>query len=231
MQQIVLEDDLLTEYYKFQNGESDNPYLIESLLIYFKPYLTNVAQLKRIGQDQNMILLAALSASGYVSQNLSELSKFTSLKFILSKKKSEYPYININDDVFKTNFTATFKKGPCTKAIQSIKALCENANTIYIYDKYLKENPASAEKLADLFPIKELSIIYHNNQLNQNIISLWKKNCSHWKIKKDRTNKYSKFHDRYLIIDDTVEIILTGGFDKLFSDNYDSTYIFRLLNK
>jgi hypothetical protein len=229
MQQIVIEDNLLKEYYKFKNGQSDTPQLLERLLIYFKPYLTNVAQLKRIGQGHNNSLLATLSASGYISQDLSELTKFTSLKFILSENNSDYPYININNDIFKTDFTATVKKEPCNKVILSIKALCENANKIYIYDKYLKENSNSAKKLSRLFPEKELSIIYHADQLNQDIISSWKSYCSHWSIKKDRTNKYSKFHDRYLIIDDTVEIILTGGFDKLFDDDYDSTYIFRLL--
>ena len=41
-------------------------------------------------------------------------------------------------------------------------------------------------------------------------------------------NNFLNLHDRYLIIDNKIEIILTSGFDYLFDNSKDFTYIVRV---
>lgn len=46
--------------------------------------------------------------------------------------------------------------------------------------------------------------------------------------KPDKTHKnYIKNHDRYIIIDDKLEIILSSGVDYLFDTGKDFTYVIR----
>jgi hypothetical protein len=62
---------------------------------------------------------------------------------------------------------------------------------------------------------------------SQTQITLFKNICKDWIIKEDRRNTYKNYHDRYLLIDNQIEIILTSGFDYLFDENKEFTYIVR----
>lgn len=232
---IVLDDELLKEYYQFKhNGTYDNE-TIQSLFCYYKAHITNIAQLKRIG-IRDSTLLAQLAQTNLTHQTLLGLCDKTTYKVILHKDKSDYPYVKVSGDILENNFTSTFYKTHSRlKATEHIKALLKGANNIFIYDDYLTKQWDTSKKFFDLLPKKSLTIFYKKYQLNQSHISEIRSiggvngnSQPNWSVKLDNKNKqYQDLHDRYLIIDEKIEIILTSGFDYLFDLNKDFTYIVR----
>lgn len=91
---------------------------------------------------------------------------------------------------------------------------------------------------SNVFPNKQLNIFYPQSivtgrniqsQCSQ-IINIGGKssNKNLWSFKVDNTHKnFTNLHDRYLIIDNKIEIILTSGIDNLIDDSKDFTYIVR----
>jgi hypothetical protein len=223
---IVLSDELLKAYYNFKNAKDVDQNIITNLLKYYSRHLTNIAQLKRIAIDVDDSFKKNLLRKGYINQTLEELCEKTIYKFILNTEKNDYPYININADKIERNFTATYGKNESRdKTIKHIKALCKNAKYIFIYDKYM--NDKVIQKISQILPQKKLNLIYKEGQLSQTQISRLKKECKEWKIQQDSKNTYHDYHDRYLLIDNQIEMILTSGFDYLFDEKKDFTYIVR----
>jgi len=99
--QICLEDDLLLEYYKFKNGKICGD--IIPLLNYYKLHLANAKQLKNVlNNDMQLTEIDKqwlATNDPMLKYNLDQLVDETCLKLILSKNKSDYPYVNI----LKTN--------------------------------------------------------------------------------------------------------------------------------
>lgn len=223
---IVLSDDLYEELFKFKRNANFNKKILEKLFNYYTgSELTNTAQLQRIKINDTR-LASNLAKAGYKNQTLEELCEKTKYKLILNTERNDYPYININADTIERNFTATYNKNESReKIIKHIKALCRNANYIFIYDKHM--NDKVIKKISSILPQKKLNIIYKAKQLSQTQISNLKKECKDWKILQDSKNTYDDYHDRYLLIDNNIEIILTSGFDYLFDENKDFTYIVR----
>jgi len=224
---LVLSDELLAVYFDFKNGKISNNQLLEKFFSYFQPpHLTNTAQLQRIGIE-NTELSQQLAAQGYISQTLENLVKLTDFKLILNTNKSDYPYVNINNDSVEKNFTLTFKMGENRdKAIELIKALCENAHFILIFDRYFCSNWNNTQQLFhQIIPMKRLTLL-HDRHLNDKSGDI-KKICNDWKIKQDSRHTFTNSHDRYLLIDDKVEIILSSGFDNLFSTDKDLSCLIR----
>jgi len=228
-EQIVLEDDLLLEYFKFKNNEPCDNAIVQRLLTYYKPHLTNIEQLDRIKRGDND-LKQQLLQQRYKSENLEELVEKTSLKLILSKNKSDYPFVNIlkcKDEPIESNYTATFQNVPRKKAIEHIKALCQTAKIIYIYDNFLNKYTENyLNSICNLFPKTNLTLIC---DMEQRVRSYWKHCNKNLNMPTMPSTPYKNFHDRYLQIDKKTEIILTSGFDHLFSEDGDFTYIVRLL--
>ncbi len=223
---IILSDELLKAYYDFKNAKDVDQNIITNLLKYYSRHLTNIAQLKRIAIDVDDSFKKNLLRKGYINQTLEELCEKTIYKFILNTEKNDYPYININADKIERNFTATYGKNESRdKTIKHIKALCKNAKYIFIYDKYM--NDKVIQKISQILPQKKLNLIYKEGQLSQTQISRLKKEDQNWKIQQDSKNTYHDYHDRYLLIDNHIEMILTSGFDYLFDENKDFTYIVR----
>ena len=223
---IVLSDELLKAYYDFKNAKDVDQNIITNLFKYYSRHLTNIAQLKRIAIKVDDSFRKNLLRKGYTNQTLEELCEKTTYKLILNTEKNDYPYTNINADKIERNFTATYNKNESRdKTIRHIKALCRNAQYIFIYDKYM--NDKVIQKISNILPQKKLNIIYKNGQLSQTQISRLKKEGKNWKIQPDNKNTYNDYHDRYLLIDNNIEIILTSGFDYLFDENKDFTYIVR----
>jgi hypothetical protein len=223
---IVLSDELLKAYYNFKNAKDVDQNIITNLLKYYSRHLTNIAQLKRIAIDVDDSFKKNLLRKGYINQTLEELCEKTIYKFILNTEKNDYPYININADKIERNFTATYGKNESRdKTIKHIKALCKNAKYIFVYDKYM--NDKVIQKISQILPQKKLNLIYKEGQLSQTQISRLKKECKEWKIQQDSKNTYHDYHDRYLLIDNQIEMILTSGFDYLFDEKKDFTYIVR----
>lgn len=199
-----------------------------SKLKYKPTYVTNLAQLKRINHKSDDTLVYNLSKSGLKDQTLEELAGKTKYKVILSTDKSDYPYININHDNIENNFTGTFLRNESRdKAIKHIKALCNDAkNNIVVYDKYFNDKESNADTLADLLPKKKLEIIYQLNTFSQVQKDKLKNACPSWTLRDDN---FQDCHDRYLIIDNKVEIILTSGFWYLNNISKEITYIVRII--
>lgn len=224
---FVLSDELQKEYCNFKEGKVYDRSLIENLLHYYKPaILTNTSQLKRIGKGISQQLETTLRKSGLTTQPLEDLVQNTIYKIILCTDKDYYPYVNINGDKIENNLTACFfKRESRQKAIEHITALCKKAKNISIYDKYSFQNGANTELLKSILPLKDLSITYDSQYI---VITTLQEYCDKWTFI-DRT--LPEYHDRYLVIDDKIEIILTSGFNYLIKNEKEFTYIVRPVSK
>ena len=83
--------------------------------------------------------------------------------------------------------------------------------------------------VAALCPNKSLCIVYQDGHLKDSDVNFLKGKCVKWTFEK-RVD-IPDHHDRYLIIDDKIEVILTSGFSSLSNDQIDFTYIVRPVNK
>lgn len=227
---LVLSDELLDEYLKFKDNSEYDKDIIEKLLHYYKPvYITNISQYERINHEIKPDLKKALSSNRLTNQSLEELASKTKYKIILSANRSDFPYVNINNDNIENNFTGTFLRSePRLKAIEHIKSLCNDAKkSILVYDKYFYNKEDNADMLIKLLPLKKIEITYQRNSFSEQQINKLKSKCADWTFK---DNNFTDNHDRYLIIDDNVEIILTSGFSYLNDFTKEITYIVRLID-
>ena len=128
---IALSDELLLDFYNFKHNKKYKNSNIQALFNYYKtPHITNIAQLKRIGITDS-ILLAQLVKKNLTHQTLLELCDKSIFKIILDSSKSDYPYVNIYGDTLENNYSATFYRGELrTKAQEHIKSLLKDAKNI-----------------------------------------------------------------------------------------------------
>jgi hypothetical protein len=226
---IVLSDHLLKEYYRFKHAQNYNPKIIEALFHYYKaPFMTNIAQLKRINIEDQALFTKLLRAN-LTTQSLHELCSKSKFKVILDDQHASYPYVNILDDALENNYSATFyKRESRQKAQAHLKALLKEAKNLFIYDRYFENNWAVTQRFfRELLPQKPLTIFYKERHLDQRKSQI-KRIYSKWTLKEDRLQQEHQYlHDRYLIIDNKIEIILTSGFDYLFDEGKDFSYIVR----
>ncbi|WP_069470230.1 hypothetical protein [Candidatus Marithrix sp. Canyon 246] len=224
---LVLSDELLALYLDFKDGKVDDCKLLEPFLSYYHaPHLTNVEQLKGI-EYEDTELLQQLSAQGFISQPLEELAEQTRYKIILNTEISYFPYVHILKDSIEKNFSLTFRVGENRdKAIQLITALCANAKFILIFDSYFCDNWQDTQNFfKQIIPKKSLTLL-HEDHLNSKVSEI-KKIYAGWKIKPDSRHMFTKSHDRYLLIDNQIEIILSSGFQYLFATDKDLTCLVR----
>jgi hypothetical protein len=225
---VCLEDDLFGLLYAFKHGREYNTRMTEKLLHCYKPpHITNVSQLERLGIEE-VPLKAQLASAGLISQTVEELARKTVYKIILSSQRSHFPYVNIQGDGLQNHYTITCKPGEGrANAIDHLKALLEDSKYVLVCDRHLKANWETAKKFFDLFPRKTVTIFFAHSLESKHTTSL-KKYCPNWKFKKDGSQIYRNLHDRYLLIDGTMEIVITSGIDYLFDDTKECTLIFRL---
>lgn len=224
---LVLSDELLSIYFDFKQDNISDNRLLEKFLSYFHPpHLTNVDQLTRIGITDPSIL-QQLAAQSLTTQTLEELVEQTCYKLILNTENSDYPYVNINNDSVEKNFSMTFRVGERRdKAIHLITALCADANFILIFDRYFCHNWNDTENFFDrIVPKKRLTIL-HDGHLNNKSTEI-KRIFNNWTVKPDRHHTFANSHDRYLLIDGKIEIILSSGFQYLFASDKDLTCLIR----
>lgn len=235
---FVLEDDLFVEYHKFMNphdssGDYDKDIIKKLLSYHVYPFLYNKKQIDRININISDSLRRQLNHASCRNYDLTKLVDETIFKCVLSTNKDEYPYININSDKIKTTVTGTFfSTENRDKAISHIARLCNDAKTITVYDKYLSKE--EAKELCGLLPKRKgLSIRIHDKDIIEktsktycfsDVESVLNTNCEDWHIEPSNL-LVNSHHDRYLIIDDKLAIILTSGFANLFNDTREITYI------
>lgn len=229
---IVLSDTLLKEFYSFKHNSSyDSKKIFRLLKLYQPNHITNVSQLQRIGINDKP-LLQQLATLSWKNATLEDLVQFTKFKLILTDIENTFPKVNIFSTNIESNFSSTYAKSIMREDVKKhIKLLCENATSIFIYDKYFKSNWGKTKEFFDLIPRKSITFFYKEEHLEQVHIQELKNKCRNWLFKNDTTHTtYSYLHDRYLIIDNKIEIILTSGFDNLFDTTADFTYIVRDLS-
>jgi hypothetical protein len=230
---LVLSDELQKVYLDFKEGKDFDRNIVQRLLHYFKGnIITNTAQMKRINKILPPAVEQQLRGAGYTNQPLEDLAKKTVYRIILSTNNNTFPYVNINEDVIENNLMGCFMRGVRRdKAISHIQALCEKAKQVCIYDKYLvrrgdeRMNEKNLNSVAALLPHKNLFIAYADSHLFESDVSFLKNKCPKWTFEK--RNNIPDHHDRYLIIDDKIEIILTSGFSYLSETSKEFTYIVR----
>lgn len=229
---VVVDDDLFKEYHKFQQGKDFDPKIIKQLFhFYKKEIVSNIRQYDENGINLPLNLRSIMAHSKLTRQTLEELAESrTWYKIILSATKNNFPYVNIIDDTqrIENNYSASFDMAePRELAVKHLKSICLHANKVVIYDKYFSQKDRNVDLLKEIFPQKKMEIIY--NMIEDRHIDLLRKWCALWFFTKNPLLKNR--HDRYLIIDDKLEVILTSGFDHLNDTSGDLTYIIRNVQK
>lgn len=227
---LVLSDDLYREFHAFKHGEKHDAVVVEKLLqLYKPPILTNVNQLSRAGVE-DVSLKSMLASAGFVDQSLTDLCRKTFYKLILNNDRSDYPFVDVNGDEIRNNYTMTRKPGENrTKAHSYLRTLLAEASWVVVHDPHSVKNWRTTRRfLEELFPRKPLTIHWTTEISNPQLREI-KALCPQWKLPSQEKfmRQFRNLHDRYLIIDGEIEIILTSGIDYLFSDDKECTMIVR----
>lgn len=225
---LVIDDDLLIQYLDFIAGKKEKDATIGALLYHYRhDHLTNYAQLERIGRVISPQLKVQLLHRPEKKDGLVELAARTKFKVILSQREqSDYPYLNIYSDVFDNAFTAVFKRHePRNKAYEHLKSLCAKAKIIYVYDAHFsKQGVENVQILERILPKKKIKIIYSEDHIKEPELTQLRTICSDWDFE---ARDLWTHHDRYIIIDDKIEVILTSGFYHFSVTTKDCSYIVR----
>lgn len=230
---IVVEDDLFSEYHKFRNGSVCDTKKIKQLLHFFKnEIVSNIRQYEDNGVALESNLKTQMSHAGLKRQSLEDLAENCTLyKVILSTSKNTFPYINIMEDNqrLESNFSASFDMSESrTFALNHLTAICLHAKKIVVYDKFFSQKKSNINLLESILPKKNIEITC-NNEIEDADIEELKRRCNMWTFTKDPHMKNR--HDRYLIVDDRLEIILSSGFDHLGNTSSDFTYLLRPIQR
>ncbi|MCR8713005.1 hypothetical protein [Campylobacter sp. W0066.1] len=236
---MVLEDSLAEELCNFKNKKECNIKIIERILYYYKQYvLLRKEYMRRYYDSETLKSILGQKTSLEYSDDLECLSKNTIYKIILSEKQYNFPYVNIFEDKIENNLTASFIKNEDRKrAKEHLKALFLNANHLFVYDKFINNNQKRFIEFAkECFPRKKLNIFYpiENGMKFPKILRTNLENIhKEWNIVENKdcviNRKYNCLHDRYIIVDKKIQIILTSGIDNLMKKKKDFTYIIREL--
>lgn len=223
---FVLSDTLYKQYYLFKEHQDyDKDIILHLLKFRCAEFLTNTKQLDDIGIGENVSkgLYNSLRHARFTKQTLEELAAKTDYKLILCNDRTDYPYVNIMSDQISSNITGCFYRDvPRDKAIQHIKALCRDAKKICLYDNYLKED---TKVLKLILPNKRIELIYHPKHLEANAIADLQNYNALWTLMPN--DSMFTHHDRYIVIDDKMEIILSSGFAYLGLTSKELTYVIR----
>jgi len=233
---FALEDDLFLHYHWFMHpgtGEYDKDLVKQLLSYHIYPFIYNIAQAKRTGLKLSYQIQNQLHHKTYRDHDLETLADETEFKCILSSSKCDFPYINIYDDKIKTTLGGTFfHTENREKAKRHINKLCRKARNITIFDKYLTEE--DARNLCQLFPKeRNLTIHIHNKNIEdkgvpvygyQAIAKIFNNADKQWEVEGQEL-LVNSHHDRYIVIDDSLAIVLTSGVANLFSNDRDFTYV------
>lgn len=233
---LVVDDCVGQKMLDFKNGISASFDEIQKILQYYKrnPLFSNINLLREYYGDNQMTWILSQDSRLYEnSPSIEELAKKTAYKIILTlDKKDGFPYVNVNQSKIENRFCSSFEKEESREsAILHFKALLEDAGYIIFYDRFLKEKnvqEAFKDFAQECLPKKRLNVHIDSFYGWQHFGSEIKNICNQWSISlisQVYKERYSDLHDRYMIIDGKLEIILTSGIEYLMCDNKDFTYI------
>lgn len=246
-QGIVLSNKLLREYLLFRFKKEGYDYdLVKKIINYLKgDFFTNSKQLKELSNENEDIKKIILSPQlrGEINSrrnaklSLEELCNKSIYKIILTDKEDskDYPYVNINSDIIENNLCGLLHQNESRdKAIQHIKNLCSSAKSIFIFDKYFNNNNSNIEIVNSILPKSKFTLKYieqnrntNDNNFNTENYNVINNNRNGSVAKEELPGSFNRFHDRYIIIDNKIEIILTSGFEYLSNSQKELTYIVR----
>lgn len=219
---LAMDDQLLKLFTDFKRGRlgETSTLLIQNLLrMYHPPHITSVAQLKAVGIE-DPALLQQLASANLTRQTADELVDLTRFKILLSAEDVQYPAVRVFGDSVSNQFVMTLKPGDNrTKAHDWFRALLADAKTVTVADRYLcdetsKKLKPNARNFFQLLPKRALSLFVPHSALPA--ASDIKQICRSWKVKQDKSTRYSSAHDRYVLIDSQLEVVVTSGIDYLF---------------
>ncbi|MEA3285653.1 MAG: hypothetical protein U9Q00_11875 [Synergistota bacterium] len=185
--------------------------------------------MKRTGVEDDP-LSANLAANGFIAQSLEDLAIMTDYGMILSRENDTFPYVKTEGGVLDNNYVMTCRPGDSReKAHDHLRDLFSRASSLVVHDKYFfKFSDSTKNKFFDLFPEKKLNVFFSGGtNATQKYISDLKREHNIWTIKKDNRSTYPGYHDRYVLIDEKMEIVITSGIDYLFDDKKECILIFR----
>lgn len=233
---VVLDNELFKKYHEFLNDTSKLSKTIRHLFHFMKGgrVVTCTKQYSDTGFQIPPQLEISLRRVKLTDLSLEAVAQRTPYKIILSESNSTFPYVNINDDDEKieNDLVGSYEKDDDRqKAIMHLKSLCQRASHIVIYDKYISRDPTQEHTdinfLEKILPKKVLQIdCYGLNDTGK--IDL-ESRCSDWKVTVLQGS--ASHHDRYIIIDQKVEIILSSGLYHVENKDMDFTYIVRYIGK
>lgn len=233
---IALNNKLLLQFLSYQTIQDFDRDLIPRLFKYLQPFKIAKYQLSLI---QPEIAKQLLSGNQFISTSFAEteedLINDTIFKIMLTDDKSNYPYMNINDDELDLNFNATYKsKQNREKAKKHIQSFLIDADIINIYDKYfLKHWNNNSQLFKDtnngniLKSNVNLKIFIDFTETSELALKLAKTELDKL-VSNNKIEKYNDktMHDRYIEADN-IKIILTSGLDYLENIKKDFTYIIK----
>ncbi len=246
---VVLSDELLVCYENYHLEPRKYKKSYNRLLAQFKPpYLTNLAQLQRCkdaGLNDSCFdrLLPILANAGDARLELHALAKSTRYQFILTNDDAcqQLPYVNIKSKNVQSLYTVTCGPGESRqRLLEHIEGLCAKAKRILICDNYFGANWDNSQKLfRAVFPRKPLMFEFVETASNLSVSprnstklteSFVRGVYANWQINQNIGDKYLNRHDRYLLIDNKLEIMLSSGFDYLYKTDKEISCVFRLVN-
>lgn len=230
---LAMDDQLLKLFTDFKRGRlgEASTLLIQNLLrMYHPPHITSVAQLKAVGVE-DPALLQQLASSSLSHQSAEELVERTRYKILLSAEEIQYPAVRVSGDSVSSQFVMTLNPGDNRmKAHDWLRALLAEAKTVTVVDRYLcdgtsKRLKPNARKFFQLLPKRTLSLFVPRSALLA--ASEIKQICCRWKVKQDTSTRYSSAHDRYVLIDGQLEVVVTSGIDYLFDTGKECSLLVR----
>ncbi|MEC6814000.1 hypothetical protein VXS05_02895 [Photobacterium toruni] len=205
--------------------------------------LTNAAQVQRCKDHHNLpdvvyddLYPMLLSIDDQKDLPLDELSKITLFKLIVTQDENEVspPFFNIKKQDIQRSYTISCRHNEDRTTLQQyLLCLLQNAETILIHDKYFSKE-ADNKLLFNSLPDKEITIQFVENGdlTNSQFVREHCKEKDKWKVEQCDTtqyefNRFSRSHDRYLVINGKIELTLTSGFSYLWKVEKEITCIVR----
>lgn len=243
---MVLSDELLVCYENYPQDIKQYKKRYNKLIAHFTPpYMTNLAQLKRcksMGLNETCYrrLVTTLASRGDTGISLEQLAKSTRYQFILTLDDSQIqlPYVNIKKQNVQQLYTVICQPQQSRQyLLRHIEALCENAQKVLICDNYFAANWENTQRLfSAILPRKPLRIEYvetaenlpHTARNSTMITDTFAKGIfADWQVRQTDGAEYQGRHDRYLLIDNKMELMFSSGFDYLWNDSKELTCVFR----
>lgn len=238
---VVLDDSLYKQLHNYRHnivGEFSQDLISKIHRYAGNGVLTNLRQIDECKLEIDDALRKVLSYQKNKKADLPELAKDAFYKIILTddNSKKDFPYVNIREDLIRPVLGGFFKANVSRKkGIAHLKALCSKGKEFIIYDTYLSKEgnvTANASILDEILPSgRNITITYQSRagdkdaHFSEDLIAALKVNTDKRYVFEDKM--LPEHHDRYIIVDNKVEIIITSGFDYLHKISKEVSYIVR----